>query len=48
MPWNWQQPDWPNFVWDKDNLAAAEQQFLIGGGVRLERSSIWEGKSTIN
>lgn len=33
MPWNWQQPDWPNFAWDKDHLAAAEQQFLIGGGV---------------
>src|SRR5258708_36913727 len=33
MPWSWQRPDWPEFVWDKDHLAAAEQQFLIGGGV---------------
>ncbi len=33
MSWNWQQPDWPNFAWDKAHLAAAEQQFLIGGGV---------------
>lgn len=33
MPWNWQQPDWPNFAWDNDHLAAAEQQFLLGGGV---------------
>lgn len=33
MPWNWQQPDWPNFTWDKDRLAAAEQQFLMGGGL---------------
>lgn len=33
MPWNWQQPDWPNFAWDKGHLAVAEQQFLIGGGV---------------
>src|SRR5258708_990256 len=32
MPWNWQRPDWLDFVWDKDHLAAAEHQFLIGGG----------------
>jgi Fic family protein len=33
MRWNWQKPDWPNFAWEKDLLTAAEQQFLIGGGV---------------
>ncbi len=33
MPWNWQQPEWPNFAWNKDRMAAAEQQFLLGGGV---------------
>jgi Fic family protein len=33
MTWNWQQPDWPNFAWDENRLAAAEQQFLLGGGV---------------
>lgn len=33
MAWNWQQPDWPNFAWDNNRLAAAEQQFLLGGGV---------------
>src|SRR5438309_823314 len=32
MLWNWQQPDWPNFTWDKTRLAQAEQQFLIGAG----------------
>lgn len=33
MVWNWQQPDWPNFSWDRDRLATAEQAFLVGGGV---------------
>jgi len=33
MVWNWQQPDWPAFTWDRSRLEAAEQQFLIGGGV---------------
>src|SRR6266567_2030747 len=32
MVWSWQQPDWPNFTWDKTRLAKAEQQFLIGAG----------------
>ena len=32
MTWNWEQPDWPNFVWKSSRLAAAEQQFLVGGG----------------
>src|SRR5713101_2230136 len=32
MVWNWQQPHWPNFTWDKTRLAQAEQQFLIGAG----------------
>src|SRR5258707_14203944 len=33
MTWNWQNPDWPNFAWDRNRLLAAEQQFLVGGGV---------------
>ena len=33
MVWNWQQPDWPVFTWDRSRLEAVEQQFLIGGGV---------------
>jgi len=33
MAWNWQQPDWHTFTWDRSRLAAAEQQFLVGGGV---------------
>src|SRR5215471_6292304 len=32
MTWNWQQPDWPKFIWRSPRLAAAEQQFLVGGG----------------
>jgi len=33
MPWNWQEPDWPKFVWNQHRLALAEQQFLVGGGI---------------
>ena len=33
MTWNWQQPDWPSFIWERSRLEAAEQQFLVGGGV---------------
>jgi Fic family protein len=33
MTWNWQQPDWPEFTWQERRLAAAEQRFLLGGGV---------------
>src|SRR6202034_3975484 len=32
MTWNGQQPDWPRFAWNPSRLAAAEQQFLVGGG----------------
>ena len=33
MNWNWQTPDWPNFMWDRSRMAAAEEQFLLGAGV---------------
>jgi Fic family protein len=33
MVWNWQQSDWPVFTWNRSRLEAAEQQFLVGGGV---------------
>jgi len=32
MPWNWQQPDWPNFRWDAARIAPAEQSFLLAAG----------------
>lgn len=32
MPWNWQQPDWPNFSWIANRLKKAEEHFLIGAG----------------
>ncbi len=35
MTWNWQQPDWPHFAWNRDRLAAAEKEFLLGSGVFL-------------
>jgi Fic family protein len=31
--WNWQQPDWPNFSWDKALLRKAEEHFLKGTGM---------------
>jgi len=33
MTWNWQQPDWPNFKWDRSRISGAEEQFLLGAGV---------------
>lgn len=33
MTWNWQNPDWPHFTWDRTRLARAEEQFLVGSGV---------------
>ena len=35
MTWNWQQPDWPHFTWEKDRLTAAEQRFLLRGGTLM-------------
>jgi Fic family protein len=35
MRWNWQQPDWPNFKWDRSQISSAEEQFLLGTGVAI-------------
>jgi Fic family protein len=35
MKWNWQQPEWPHFSWNRARFAKAEEQFLVGGGVFL-------------
>jgi Fic family protein len=35
MTWNWQQPDWPNFDWDRLRMSAAEERFLLGAGVAI-------------
>jgi Fic family protein len=35
MRWNWQQPDWPNFSWDRTRLVHAEEQFLRGTGILI-------------
>lgn len=32
MTWNWQQPDWPNFAWDKARFAKAEERYLLEAG----------------
>ncbi|MGP1346145.1 MAG: Fic family protein [Phycisphaerales bacterium] len=33
MIWNWQQPDWPEFTWNRPRFENAERAFLVGGGV---------------
>lgn len=33
--WNWQQSDWPNFIWKASRLVKAEELFLRGSGVFL-------------
>jgi len=35
MAWNWEQPDWPNFKWDRLRISAAEEQFLLATGVAI-------------
>jgi Fic family protein len=32
MPWNWQQPDWPNFSYDSIAMEPFERQFLLQSG----------------
>ncbi|HEX2583024.1 MAG TPA: DUF4172 domain-containing protein [Chlamydiales bacterium] len=32
MPWNWELPDWPNFVYDLDRISPQERQFLLAVG----------------
>ena len=32
MPWNWQNPDWPNFRYDATSLEHCEQRFLLSSG----------------
>lgn len=32
MKWNWQQPDWPRFIWAESRLEKAEERFLLIGG----------------
>ena len=32
MLWNWQQADWPNFVYDKEPLEPLEREFLLRAG----------------
>lgn len=40
MPWNWQNPAWPSFMWDRTQIASAEEQFLLGSGV-VVRWPVW-------
>lgn len=35
MRWNWQQADWPNFVYDAARLRPLEDRFLKGAGVAV-------------
>src|SRR5262249_34549796 len=33
MGWNWQQSDWPHFLWEKSALETLEVQFLRQSGI---------------
>lgn len=33
MPWNWRQPDWPNFTSEPSRLRKAEERFLLNSGL---------------
>ena len=33
MTWNWQQPEWPNFSYDKRQLEDLEARFLYDSGL---------------
>ena len=35
MTWNWQQPDWPDFRWEPNRLAKAEEKFVRETGIFL-------------
>jgi Fic family protein len=35
MTWNWQQPGWPKFAYDRAALEPLERQFLLGSGEAL-------------
>jgi Fic family protein len=35
MTWNWQNPNWPNFTWDRSRMIAAEEQFMLRTGVAI-------------
>ena len=32
MPWNWEQPGWPEFTWDTQRMDSLERQFLLQSG----------------
>ena len=32
MKWNWEKPNWPDFIWDAALLKKAEKRFLVGSG----------------
>lgn len=40
MDWNWQQPDWPNFVWQPEKLRRREDAFLQSAGVIIGCQSV--------
>jgi Fic family protein len=44
MGWNWEQPNWPNFTWDKDRLESAEHRFLLDSGIFLGTVKHLDGK----
>ncbi len=35
MAWNWEQPDWPNFLWNAARFTRAEEAFALRSGVLI-------------
>jgi len=35
MTWNWQQPDWPDFSYDKSRIEESEKRLLLGADLRF-------------
>lgn len=35
MPWNWEQPGWPDFTWDAAALTGREARFLRDTGIQI-------------
>ena len=42
--WNWEQIDWPEFYWDPERLARAEEQFLLERGVLVGTAKHLDGE----
>ena len=45
MTWNWQQPDWPDFSWNRARFVKAEEVFLVESGEFAGMFNIWVART---